>query len=107
MHIKSILTGAAVGLTLVTGTAFAAEPFAVLVGLPAEPLNADGMAAVRGRVLVTRVRSAFSIGGTTLTLSSSSYGVSDPTIVGVVPPPVCTAVPCGMGGRLVGWTALP
>ena len=104
MRIKSILTGAAVGLTLVAGSAFAAEPFAVLDGIPAEPLNAEEMAAVEGRVFVRRVVSASSFGSNTLTLSTSSRGSSSSSLLtGIAFPHRCPGTPCGQGGRLTGW----
>ena len=105
MRIKSILTGAAVGLTLVTGTAFAAEPFAVLDGIQAEPLNTEEMAAVEGRVFVTRVDSESSLGSNTLTLSTSSRGSSSSSLEtgAAFPHGACPGSPCGQGGRLTGW----
>ncbi len=68
MTIKSILTGAAVALTVAAGTAGAAEPFAALDGVSAEALTAAEMDAVVGQGVVIEEKSKL--------ISSASFGDS-------------------------------
>ncbi|MGR3718005.1 MAG: hypothetical protein ACU0B1_14810 [Thermohalobaculum sp.] len=48
MHIKSILTAAAIALVAGLGSASAADQFTALEGITAEPLNAVELDRVRG-----------------------------------------------------------
>ncbi|MGR3715675.1 MAG: hypothetical protein ACU0B1_02860 [Thermohalobaculum sp.] len=48
MHIKSILTTAAIALVAGLGSASAGERFATIEGLPIQALSADELAEVRG-----------------------------------------------------------
>ena len=48
MHIKSILTAAAIALAAGLGSASAADQFTALEGITAEPLNAVELDRVRG-----------------------------------------------------------
>ncbi len=48
MHIKSIVAGAAIALAATVGSAYAADQFTTLAGVPAEPMNAGELAAVVG-----------------------------------------------------------
>ncbi|MCH8921470.1 MAG: hypothetical protein IIA23_12325, partial [Chloroflexi bacterium] len=48
MHIKSIVAGAAIALAATVGTASAADQFATLDGMAAQPLTAEEMAGVVG-----------------------------------------------------------
>ncbi len=47
MHIKSILAGAAIALAASVGSAYAADPFATLEGVQAQPMNTAEMDQVR------------------------------------------------------------
>ncbi len=68
MTIKSILTAAAVALTVGAGAATATEPFAALAGVPAEALSAAEMDAVVGQGIVIEEKSKLE--------SSASFGDS-------------------------------
>ena len=43
MHIKSILAGAAIALATTVGSAYAADQFTTLAGVPAQPLTVDAV----------------------------------------------------------------
>ena len=51
MHIKSILTAAAIALVAGLGSASAADQFGALEGITAEPLNAVELDRVRGTLV--------------------------------------------------------
>ncbi len=55
MQFKSIVAGAAVALAATVGSASAADQFATLGGVTAEPMNAGEMAAVVGAVFIIGV----------------------------------------------------
>ena len=46
MRIKTIISGVAVALAVGVGSAFAADQISTFSGVPAQPMNAEEMAAV-------------------------------------------------------------
>ncbi len=52
MHIKSIVAGVAIALAATIGLASAAEQFATLERVTAEPMKSDEMAAVTGEHII-------------------------------------------------------
>ncbi len=106
MTIKSILTGAAVALTVGAGAAIAAEPFAALSGVPAEAMSAEEMAAVEGRFFRFSPRLSSSSGGfTTLSLTSTSTSID--FNIGTIQPHPKWSVTSNPPGRFQGWSTLP
>ncbi len=79
--------------------------FAALSGVPAEAMSAGEMAAVEGRVFVTRVSlPAVQMSGfTDLSTSTSFFGRFSFSTGLAVPHPVCPFSTCGNGGKLTGW----
>ena len=79
--------------------------FAALSGVPAEAMSAEEMAAVEGRVFVTRVSlPAVQMNGfTSLSTSTSFFGRFSFSTGLSVPHPVCSLSTCGNGGKLTGW----
>ena len=101
MHIKSIVVGAAIALAATVGSASAADQFATLGGVTAEPMNAGEMAAVVGAVFIIGVNPP--PGGSrevaVLDTDAPSVGLvraegfSDGIVVGFVPAG-CPSPPC-------------
>ncbi len=99
MRIRSILALAAVVLAGIAGAASAADRFAVLDGVAAEPLTAHEMDIVQG----TAVFSIISMNGIQdLTLTSFGSSILFFQHGGCPAPETC-----GVGGKLSGWTGDP
>ncbi len=76
MHIKSILAAAAIALAATVGSAYAADQFATLDGVTAQPMNTAEMDQVRGTVIVLGdiVPSAADFGRGFLAIATDGHG---------------------------------
>lgn len=88
MRIKLVAAGAAIALAATIGTAYAAEQFTTLDGIPAATMSAGDMAAVRGTatplaVLAALVKQAgLPPGGPGNSVPNFNGGVAGPIWIG-------------------------
>ena len=76
MQMKSIVAGAAIALAFTVGSAHAAEQFATLTGVPAEPLTEAIMASTLGSDIVFIMDADTVPGGTIVLLPTGNvHGV--------------------------------
>ncbi len=91
MQIKSIVAGAAIALAATVGPASAADQFATLGGVTAEPMNAMELDSIRGTKIALVV----------VDVSGSNIFVTEVDPTGNAPPPLVFLITEGIGDFLV------
>ena len=88
MHIKSIVAGAAIAFAATIGSASAADQFATLDGITAQPLTAADMGSISGRVItITVVAIDPSTPFVTVLDARATGAVVAPGSTSIAPPP--------------------
>ena len=91
MQIKSIVAGAAIALAATVGSASAADQFATLGGVTAEPMNAMELDSIRGTKIALVV----------VDVSGSNIFVTEVDPTGNAPPPIVVVESPALGGCFV------